>query len=162
MADDEDTVEWRLVHDAPDYEVSSDGRVRSLRRNRKHGCELRPWKEKREGRFVIDLKTLGGFRITRFVHSLVLEAFVGPRPNGFVSRHLDGNVENNVSSNLVWGTQSENVFDTVRHGNHNQARKTHCKRGHLFDEDNTYLPPKGGRNCRQCYREVHRKRRVSN
>ena len=30
------------------------------------------------------------------------------------------------------------------------ARKTHCKRGHLFDAANTYVFPKGGRMCRQC------------
>ena len=29
------------------------------------------------------------------------------------------------------------------------SKKTHCKRGHVFDETNTYLVPKG-RHCREC------------
>lgn len=28
--------------------------------------------------------------------------------------------------------------------------KTHCKRGHLFDQDNTYFRRNGGRMCRKC------------
>lgn len=40
------------------------------------------------------------------------------------------------------------------------ARKTHCKRGHLFDEANTLLVP-GGRSCRTCNREKAARRRAS-
>lgn len=29
-------------------------------------------------------------------------------------------------------------------------KKTHCKRGHEFTEENTYKTKNGGRNCRQC------------
>jgi hypothetical protein len=30
------------------------------------------------------------------------------------------------------------------------AKKTHCKRNHPFDEENTYLIPGGGRRCLKC------------
>lgn len=30
------------------------------------------------------------------------------------------------------------------------ARKTHCKRGHVFDGPNTFIDPRGGRHCRAC------------
>lgn len=30
------------------------------------------------------------------------------------------------------------------------ANLTHCKRGHLFNEENTYLTPRGRRQCRIC------------
>lgn len=30
------------------------------------------------------------------------------------------------------------------------ARKTHCKNGHEYSEENTYIRPEGGRTCRIC------------
>jgi HNH endonuclease/NUMOD4 motif len=52
----------------------------------------------------------------RTVHSIVLEAFKGPRPKGAVSRHLDGVRTNNTPENLEWGTSKENAQDAKRHG----------------------------------------------
>ena len=37
------------------------------------------------------------------------------------------------------------------------ARKTHCSKGHLFDASNTYYGPIG-RDCRTCHRERQAKR----
>ncbi len=51
-----------------------------------------------------------------FVHCLVLEAFIGPRPEGYVCRHKDGDPANNHISNLSWGTLRENYDDTIKHG----------------------------------------------
>ncbi len=50
------------------------------------------------------------------VHRLMLETFVGPRPEGYICRHLDGDPTNNHLSNLCWGTPRENYDDTIRHG----------------------------------------------
>lgn len=50
------------------------------------------------------------------VHSLVLYAFSGPRPDGYEARHLDGDCLNNKPSNLKWGTRQENVDDKKLHG----------------------------------------------
>ncbi len=52
----------------------------------------------------------------RYVHRLVLEAFVGPCPVGMQCRHLDGDPHNNRINNLCWGTPDENHVDKVRHG----------------------------------------------
>jgi hypothetical protein len=38
------------------------------------------------------------------------------------------------------------------------ARKTHCVRGHPFDEQNTYIRPCGSRVCRKCDSLRHRDR----
>lgn len=50
------------------------------------------------------------------VHTLILIAFVGPCPDGWCCRHLDGNPRNNMLSNLCWGTVQENMDDRERHG----------------------------------------------
>lgn len=63
--------------------------------------------------------TLNGKSCREFVHSLVLEAFVGPRPEGAVSRHFpDGTKTNNHVSNLQWATQKENMGDRPAQGTH--------------------------------------------
>lgn len=38
---------------------------------------------------------------------------------------------------------------------------THCLRGHLYDEANTYQVPNGHRDCRSCKREAQRTRRAA-
>jgi hypothetical protein len=50
------------------------------------------------------------------VHTLVLEAFVGPAPKGMECRHLDGSFLNNSLNNLEWGTHLENEADKLLHG----------------------------------------------
>jgi hypothetical protein len=42
------------------------------------------------------------------------------------------------------------------------ARKTHCKRGHVFSRANTFIDPHGGRHCRACqalHQRAYRKRK---
>lgn len=134
------------------YEVSDLGRVRSLTRWTPAGT--------RKGRLLkTNISPSGypqlGFRRdgksrTQAVHRLVAAAFLGPRPEGQEVRHLDGNKINNRLDNLAYGTPSENSLDSIRHGTHPSASKTHCKRGHLFDEENTIIRPGNGRKCRMC------------
>jgi hypothetical protein len=50
------------------------------------------------------------------VHTAVCIAFHGPRPDGLIVRHLDGNLLNNQAHNLRWGTQEENEADKILHG----------------------------------------------
>lgn len=40
------------------------------------------------------------------------------------------------------------------------ARKTHCPRGHAYDEANTHIMPDGSRWCRACNRERKREERT--
>ena|ERR1017187_3021915 len=37
------------------------------------------------------------------------------------------------------------------------SARTHCKHGHLFDEENTRIRPDGGRVCRECVRSRSRR-----
>lgn len=86
-----------------------------------------------------------------YVHKMVLETFVGPRPEGMDGCHRDGNSFNNSLENLEWGTKSSNTEDSVKHGTHYQARKTHCKRGHELGGLNA-VPSARGRSCLACRR----------
>ncbi len=52
------------------------------------------------------------------VHTLVLTAFVGPRPGGMGCCHYDGDKTNNRLENLRWDTPKSNARDTARHGRH--------------------------------------------
>jgi hypothetical protein len=52
----------------------------------------------------------------KYVHDLVLTAFVGPRPMGMEACHADDIRSNSVLSNLRWGTRKENFEDRDRNG----------------------------------------------
>lgn len=53
-----------------------------------------------------------------YIHQAVALHFLGPRPSGYVVRHLDGNRYNNHVSNLCYGTQEQNYLDTITHKTH--------------------------------------------
>jgi hypothetical protein len=143
------------------YEVSDHGRVRSLDRMvyrpqgnyMQRGRVLSPYRTPPAGYVAINLEHLKRKRRAR-IHTLVLEAFVGARPKHMECCHNDGDLDNNRLINLRWGTRQDNILDEVRHGTHHQAAKTHCKRGHRFTPQNTYInPTSGSRQCRRCVYE---------
>lgn len=148
--------EWRPVVGYEGYEVSSLGRVRSLRSGQPHVLALTTRKD--GYRSVGLLRPVG--RHTCVVHGLVVAAFLGPRPAGYVIRHLDGEPSHNAVSNLAYGTRGDNNLDTVRHGRHPMARRTRCDQGHEFTEENTAYERTPGngvrRRCRTCRRARQR------
>jgi hypothetical protein len=116
-------TEWRPIPSALMYEVSDEGRLRS------RACR---WKEvdrelistrNSKGYLYVKLLNDDGVRRTRFVHKLVLEAFVGPRPEGMQTRHLNGNPADNRVVNLAWGTALENWQDRRSHGTGSSGRR---------------------------------------
>lgn len=130
------------------YEVSNCGRVRNVRT----GAVRKPQPVKR-GHLHVDLWRDGVGR-SFYVHRLVLQAFVGPCPPGMEALHRNGNPTDNRVENLRWGTRSQNLHDSVRHGTHQQASKTRCLAGHALQPPN--LVPssarKGRRDCLACSR----------
>jgi hypothetical protein len=141
------------------YEISSLGRVKRLGRTNSQGMRLQgrlktltpvAGPDRKVTPYLRVGLTRDGSQTTVTVHSQVALAFIGPRPEGMVVRHLDGNCLNNALSNITYGTYSENNSDTVKHGHHVAANKTHCKRGHKFDAVNTYISKTGHRRCRPC------------
>lgn len=140
------------------YEVSDQGRVRGLARQCAAGKSIRrsvpsrlmtPFGKK----YLRVALASGGHRTRNYhVHTLVLEAFVGPRPAGYQACHNSGNAHDNRAANLRWGTASENVLDTIRHGNHRQLAKETCPRGHALAEPNLSATDlrRGQRDCMAC------------
>lgn len=159
-------IRWKAVPGYPGYEVSDQGEVRSLAppptlsKSRRSGKTLTP--SLTHGYRYVGLYRDGGKQPTRRikVSVLVLEAFVGPRPEGMHACHRDDVRVHDTLDNLYWGTKSENEQDKVRNGNHPEARKTECDNGHAFTEANTYLRPDGkGRGCKQCMYDRNKARR---
>jgi hypothetical protein len=150
--------EWRPVAGFENkYLVSSMGRVYSSPRPWvPHGSLLTP-SPSTDGDhpyLIVDLYSEPQQSTKVAVHRLVARAFHGePVPLANVVRHLNGDHLDNRVENLAWGTQSENNYDQVRHGRHFNAAKTHCLRGHAYDEINTYITRDGRRNCRACRRQ---------
>ena len=66
---------------------------------------------------------------TKYIHRLVLEAFVGPCPEGMETCHNNGVRTDNRLENLRWDTSSANNDDIVKHGRHWLASRSHCPRG---------------------------------
>ncbi len=62
-------------------------------------------------------------RHMRLIHRLVLEVFIGKRPEGMECRHLNGIKTDNRLDNLIWGTCKENTSDKILHGTDNRGEK---------------------------------------
>lgn len=154
----------RRVPDYPRYEVARWGAVISRRTDGGY-LFLRPCDNGAGYKYVILFNE--GKRRKVYIHRLVMEAFVGPCPGDMEVRHLDGDPSNNKLENLAYGSKSENTYDSVLHGTHQWARRTHCRRGHEYTADNIYITPKRptARYCRKCmkinqdnYKERHQAR----
>lgn len=154
---------WRTMPGYPGYyEISNMGRARGVDRivsvkgqvDRKvKGTVLSPHCG-RTGYLSVHLRM--GDKKPRLVrlHRMVLEAFIGPCPKGMEVRHLNGDPADNRLSNLMYGTRSENMLDTVEHGTNYWAKKTQCPRGHALSSPNLKKSElkNGQRSCLACGR----------
>jgi HNH endonuclease/NUMOD4 motif len=113
--------EWRTVAEFPDYEVSTLGRLRSLK----------------SGEAKILSGTIGTHGYTAFIlrkadnpkpyrrtlHRLMAVAFL-PNPLGLSDvAHQDGDPSNRALSNLRWSTHRDNQLDMRRHGTMQDGEK---------------------------------------
>lgn len=66
-----------------------------------------------------------------------------------------------INPDHLWiGTQKENIQDAIAKG-HQQfhpSHYTHCKHGHEFTPENTWLTKEGYRHCKECQRIKQRRR----
>ena len=84
----------------------------------------------------------------RYAHRVVYELLVGPIPDGLQIDHLC-RVRCCVNpQHMQPVTQQENIRRGLA-GAH-EAVKTHCPHGHAYTLGNTYVNPRGSRECRTC------------
>lgn len=118
-------VEYREIAGFPGYRVGSDGSVWSewARNGRQSFRIAGQWKLRartfnQHGYAKVALRDSKGVKRQRQVTHLVLEAFVGPCPDGYVCCHFPDPTPTNCSAdNLRWGTRKENEDDKRKHGN---------------------------------------------
>ncbi|MGX8696911.1 MAG: HNH endonuclease [Prevotella sp.] len=107
------------------YEVSNDGRVRTVR-HKTNGHEIPPkelainiYKSQRYARVRLYKK---GKPKDHMVHRLVAEAFIPNPKNKPQVNHIDGNRKNNRADNLEWCTQAENNRHAIDNGLQDPSR----------------------------------------
>jgi hypothetical protein len=123
---------WLPVVGHLGYEISDHGRVRSLTRaityvrtDHHSGRQITVTKIC-VGKMLSPSPIPSGHMFTTlgrnnwvYVHTMVLEAFVGPAPIGHECCHWDDDPANNHLGNLRWGTRADNMADFKRnHGRH--------------------------------------------
>lgn len=132
---------YKPIATFPAYRVSDEGYIESRWRTGPFHDGLRVadrWKrmrhnERPDGYLGVELRDGHGRRRRTYVHILVAEAFIGPKPFPKACvRHIDGSPGNNRADNLAWGTYSENESDKRRHGTWESRRV-----GRLTEEQRT-------------------------
>lgn len=119
--------EWRPITDYEGlYAVSNLGRVMNSRpvshspaplgSQRRGGRIMSPHPDK-DGYLKIHLCKDGKAKVLS-VHRIVLIAFLGAHPEGYVCNHIDGNPGNNRLDNLEWCTQKANIHHAMQRGTH--------------------------------------------
>jgi hypothetical protein len=147
---------WKPIPCLPGYEASDLGRIRSLDRTVicKNGRAMRL-----KGRMLRLRKNTGGHLIigsgkqgTFSVHTLVLEAFIGPRPEGQEACHYNDIKTDNRLANLRWDTRKANAADRRRNGINERLNRTHCPRQHPLADPNLvpHLKRIDRRSCLAC------------
>lgn len=94
------------------YEVSSFGRIKSLKRRSKEDKNERglilKQKKTKAGYYIISLHNQGKEKFF-FVHRLVAQAFIPNPENLPIINHIDENKSNNCVENLEWCDQCYNI-----------------------------------------------------
>lgn len=124
MPEYESWIRYAILPKFSRYIVGADGSLWSSiipGKKAKHG--IAPWHRIKaspdpRGYLIVAVSSEGKPRRTRYLHGLILEAFIGPRPAGMQCRHLNGIAGDCRLENLCWGTPKENGADKLRHQTH--------------------------------------------
>ena len=111
---------WKTIEDFPNYEVSDDGRVRSISGFRRFGsgrrnvigAEVQP-KDNGNGYLLVTFYC-NGKNVNRYVHRLVATAFLPIVLERNHVNHINGDKTDNSAPNLEWCDQQENCLHRAR------------------------------------------------
>lgn len=135
-----------------------------------NGCIL--WSGAVNSRGYGQIRTAG---VLAYAHRVVYEAMVGSIPQGMLLDHSCHNQDAGCLGGVGCShrrcvnphhlepvTPRENQRRSQRTFTFIHGSKTHCVRGHAFDQANTYIRPDNGtRQCRACSRDRDRQTRVA-
>lgn len=102
------------------YEISSLGRVKSIRRKK----ILKPNVYSGYCRVILQNQKVIS---NRFIHRIVAENFIDNPECKPQVNHIDFNTQNNNISNLEWCTNLENAFHSKIHGRKKGSKNGHTK-----------------------------------
>ena len=113
---------WKEYPSDTRYEVSTKGQVR-MKGKQPRKPSITP-----TGYHVIVFSVPGKKHVGRYVHRMVMEAFVGSCPRGLEVSHLNGNNSDNRLVNLKYESKKDNHARKVQHqtdynGERNPAAK---------------------------------------
>lgn len=103
---------------------------------------------------------IAGRIVPLYAHRLAHIAFIGPIPAGFHVDHLC-RVRHCINPAHLEAVLPRTNYVRGTGFSGTNARKTHCKYGHPFDDLNTRIRPCGGRTCRECERAKLQRRRAA-
>jgi len=127
MADTDYTDEiWKTIPYATEYAVSSFGRIKRIvgRERCQAGKIIKSSLAGSRRNYVyVGFVHNDGIRRTKGVHVVMLEVFIGPKPEGHEGAHIDGNSLNNVIGNLAWKTPKQNSADRTIHNTQTRGER---------------------------------------
>lgn len=106
------------------YEVSSFGRVKSLKRKWVPSNKILSQINHNAGYLSVAISDSKIIK-KELCHILVAEAFIEKTNPNYVVNHKDGDKKNNVVSNLEWGTSKHNSQEAIRLGLFNNFGENH-------------------------------------
>lgn len=107
----------------PGYFVTDTGKIFSTKKTFQ---EIRPQLD-RYGYHHFSARR-NGRSVTVRVHHAVATAFHGPKPEGLVGAHMDGNKSNNCFDNIQWVTVEVNNSHKIKHGTVAKGSKINTSR----------------------------------
>lgn len=116
---------WRTVRVSVGYEVSDLGRVRNSRTLRVLALSPNEY-----GYLYVSLPRSDEHSGRVRVHSIVADAFIGPRPDRHEVNHIDGDKTNNAVANLEYVTSGENKRHAYTTGLRSATRHAGETNGH--------------------------------